>query len=65
MSYREENGQVILTLSREDYRQVDYALESSMDRCRRGTSVRKWQELRDRLNAGNPHYTPYRVEENK
>ena len=55
MSYSEENGQVVLTMSREDY---DLLRDAAL----------RWdlglgEDLWNRLNQGNPHYTPYQVGE--
>lgn len=61
MSYREENDQVILTMSREDYQTLLVVMGYAM-----GGSF--WVERQaalkflNRLNQGNPHYTPYQVE---
>ena len=66
MSYREENGQVILTMSREDYertmRTLGYAAGNAL-RSREGRVATF--ELLNRLNSGNPNYTPYQVEAEK
>lgn len=60
MSYREQDGQVILTMSREDYEWLLIALGSAMAA---GYSNQDWIQrmlgLTNRLNEGNPHYTPY------
>jgi hypothetical protein len=60
MSYREENGSVILTMSREDYDRLLLALGFA---ARRALKTRDWRlnifELLNRLNQGNPHFTPY------
>jgi hypothetical protein len=63
MSYREENGQVVLTMSREDYQSLIYklgvagaaALNHSPENFRREL------EFMNRLNEGNPNYRPYEV----
>ena len=47
MSYSEENGQVTLTISREDYDCLLMCLGSAA------------LELVNRLNQGNPNYRPY------
>ena len=71
MSYSEKDGQVILTLSREDYERVIFRLGMAVGQLvvRGGgdyqMTIRQELEFMDRLNAGNPHYTPYRVEEKK
>lgn len=61
MSYSESNGQVILTMSREDYEALLYWLGLAA-----GTTyydVENIGLLMNRLNSGNPHYTPYQVED--
>jgi hypothetical protein len=63
--YSEQNGQVTLTMSREDYEQL---LEVFGIATVAGTHA-KWQlnvkvaELLNRLNQGNPNYKPYQVKE--
>jgi len=64
MSYREQDGQVILTMSLDDYQWLLFALGAA-------TAARyshpDWKErmlgLMNRLNEGNPNYTPYQVKE--
>jgi hypothetical protein len=66
MSYREENGQVVLTMSREDYERVLFRLGAAM--ATKALSANRWDEefrFLNRLNSGNPHYTPYQVEPDK
>ena len=57
MSYREEDGQVVLTMSREDYdalmRTLAWQPKAAVDR--------NLVTLLNRLNEGNPNYTPYQV----
>lgn len=60
MSYSESNNQVTLTMSREDYNLLQLLLKigyvgHGQDRLASG-----W-EFMNRLNEGNPHYTPYQV----
>jgi hypothetical protein len=58
VSYREENGQVILALSRDDYQLVLMLLGAGVA----GERIVSWKracELLNRLNEGNPHFTPY------
>ncbi len=66
MSYREENDQVILTMSREDYDNLltVFALATnwSMKECGKADGLRA---LMNRLNEGNPNYTPYQTGEKK
>jgi hypothetical protein len=54
---------VVLTLSREDYQKLMMALgfATSAFLARPG-ELEGILMLMNRLNAGNPHYTPYRVE---
>ena len=65
MSYREENGQVILTMSRKDYDQMLMMFAIATARMQRRTSPRNRMELNkslallNRLNEGNPGYVPY------
>lgn len=54
LSYREENDQVILTMSREDWHVVLMMIRA----CR---GWKKATGLLDRISR-NPHYTPYQVE---
>lgn len=65
MSYREENGQVVLTMSREDYTTLLLELGGAMFlHMRDGDgSVDQAISWLNRLMEGNPHYTPYQVEE--
>lgn len=60
MSYREENGQVVLTMSREDYERVLLRLGTALG-SNFGRNIRLADELSflDRLNEGNPNYRPY------
>jgi hypothetical protein len=83
MSYREENGQVTLTMSREDYgrllmmlgmgtglmlresRTLGNVPMSARDLEKRRDDfldLAKTLEFMNRLNQGNPDYTPYQVE---
>ncbi len=70
MSYREENDQVILTMSREDYETLLLQLGiaagwvASKDGAS-GESMLRNLAFLNRLNEGNPNYTPYQVEEEK
>ena len=64
MSYSEENGQVVLRMSREDYQLVLMLLGAGVA----GECIIKWDRacaLLNRLNEGNPNYTPYQVEQSK
>lgn len=70
MSYREENGQVVLTMSREDYDALlirlgiamGWALNPSNAEHSRINFDRDLAFL-NRLNEGNPHYTPYALKD--
>jgi hypothetical protein len=61
MSYQERDGEVILTMSREDYQMLllvlGYATGGAIQQ--RWTSAQRMFELTNRLNQGNPHYVPY------
>ena len=67
MSYHEENGQVVLAMSRDDYDALliwlgiaaGYLVQRDEDAFRRTCA------LLDRINEGNPHYIPYEVEPEK
>lgn len=66
MSYSEQDGQVILTMSREDYERILFRLgaacgvfaENETDICR---AIEDDLALLNRLNQGNPNYTPYQT----
>lgn len=65
MSYSEENGKVVLTMSREDYDNLLICIGASVglalqDRGQFGKNV--VIEWANRLNEGNPHYVPYVLE---
>lgn len=64
MSYREENGQVILTMSQEDYSFLltIFAVATGVS-IRNGGKTGRLLNLLNRLNQGNPHYTPYQTGE--
>jgi len=66
MSYSEENGQVVLRMTREDYSAVMCELDLNLSGCHpEGLIAERLRDLRDRLNEGNPNYTPYQVEAKK
>jgi len=69
MSYREENGQVILTMSREDYKQLIVAFGYVADLAATDFSdpdgFPRFIALMNRLNEANPNYTSYQVEAKK
>ena len=58
MSYREEDGQVILTMSPEDYERILFRLAAAATHWR---AIDDELRLLNRLNEGNPHYMPYEV----
>ena len=63
MSYSEENGQVVLRMSREDYDWLLMALGMATGLAARDSrDVTPWVAVVNRLNSGNPNYTPYQVE---
>jgi hypothetical protein len=65
VSYSEKDGRVILTMSREDYEQLLSLLCSRVAAGQWGRTfdpqLKRIQGLIDRLNSGNPSYTPYQV----
>ena len=66
MSYSEKDGQVVLTMSREDYDWILFALGAlAGGRARDGADTMPIVSLLNRLNQGNPNYTPYQVGEKK
>jgi hypothetical protein len=67
LSYSEKDNQVILTMSREDYNKLlmTFALATMQGvkfRTDFPRALENTLELMNRLNEGNPHYTPYQVE---
>ena len=65
MSYSEENGQVVLRMSREDYDLLVYGFGMLIGKSFFGGNPRGLIEYFNRLNSGNPNYTPYQVGEKK
>jgi hypothetical protein len=72
LSYREENGQVVLTMSLEDYAELFDQLDIVLEWLRDSDAPfhvrvagRKVETISDRLNSGNHNYTPYQVEEKR
>lgn len=62
MSYSLEDGQVVLRMSQEDYSYLLFLLGGSV--CiavDRGSLLPNLSEFVNRLNSGNPNYTPYQV----
>jgi len=63
MSYSEKDGQVILTMSRKDYEQMQRVMLFGRGHIFGGE---RWvYELMARISQGNPNYTPYQVEAEK
>jgi hypothetical protein len=60
MSYSEQNGQVILTMSREDYQRLLQVFAFATVMPTGGVNF-VVVNLLNRLNEGNPDYTPYQV----
>lgn len=66
MSYSEQDGQVVLTMSREDYEVLLMALGSyTALHLARPWDLERVLAFVNRLNSGNPNYTPYQVEEKR
>lgn len=61
MSYREENDQVVLTMSREDWQNLLLTLGYAMGSMELRSDRVRVTQLLDRLNSGNPDYKPYHV----
>lgn len=59
MSYQEENGTVVLRTSREDYDYLLHLLDLAAGATYADTE--NITLLVNRLNEGNPNYTPYQV----
>ena len=59
MSYREENGQVVLTMKAEDYEVILMALGAfTAMTWRNGSDNKRMFELMNRLNQGQPALHP-------
>jgi len=64
MSYSEENDQVVLRLSRDDYQKLMITLGIAAGSLGPQSSVfLEIFGLTNRLNEGNPTYRPYRISE--
>jgi hypothetical protein len=57
VSYREENGQVILTMSRTDFDMLLMMLGAGAGIL----GIKESLLFVNRLNEGNPHFIPYEV----
>jgi hypothetical protein len=61
--YSEKDNLVILTMSREDYDYLLIALGIAIGHAmKEGARPDNCLRFVNRLNSGNPHYTPYQVE---
>ena len=67
MPYSEQDGQVVLTMSKGDYDFLMFNLGACVaaQKIHRGSILGRLQDMVDRLNSGNPNYTPYQVEPEK
>lgn len=65
MSYSEKDGQVVLTMSREDYEFLLMCLGIASGWVTEGEVLKRCLEFVNRLNEGNPNFTPYKVGEKK
>jgi hypothetical protein len=62
MSYAEQDGKVVLTLSRDDWMMLLLAMGTATGLALKdGHPSRPWFELVNRVNEGNPNFTPYEV----
>lgn len=61
MAYSEKDGQVVLSMSREDYDIVLMALGALTALTWDKQKGARMLDLVNRLNSGNPNYTPYEV----
>lgn len=58
--YREENGAVVLTMTRADYEGLLFILGFAIGSMRKAdVPATNVVRLANRLNAGNPGFTPY------
>jgi len=64
MSYSEQDGNVVLTMSREDYQMLMIVLGYATGGAIKDawTPASRMFELTNRLNEGNPNYKPYQAE---
>lgn len=75
MPYSEQDGQVVLTMSKEDYEflfvQLTVAVTAiklrrkSLPELMWAARLKRATDFLNRLNSGNPHYTPYQTGEAK
>jgi hypothetical protein len=64
MTYSERDGQVVLRMSRYDYLFLRRVLSAYLA-DESGRAAKSTKQFLNRLNSGNPHYTPYEVGEKK
>ena len=64
MSYSEENGQVVLTMSRDNYHKVIFRLGTALTCCH-WRALDEELRLLNRINEGNPNWTPFEVSPRK
>jgi nicotinamide mononucleotide adenylyltransferase len=64
MAYSEDGDNVVLTMSREDFQMLLIVLGYATGGAIKDhwTPASRMFELTNRLNEGNPHYTPYQEE---
>ena len=68
VSYSEKDGQVWLSMSLEDWQNLLLTLGYAMGAMAANNDMNSRNsllQLVNRLNQGNPHYTPYQVEAEK
>ena len=64
MSYREENGQVVLAMRREDYEHLLFLVAKAHAKMFDAWESRPNElAFMNRLNEGNPKYIPYKLAE--
>lgn len=59
--YSESDGLIVLAMSRDDYNHLLIALGFATGCATLPETQNSLVRLTNRLNAGNPHFTPYRV----
>jgi hypothetical protein len=60
VSYREDEGNVVLTMTRADYDKLLMTFAAAtMGMRRMGANINGMIDLLNRLNEGNPNYEPY------
>ena len=62
MAYSEKDGQVVLTMTKSDY---DFLLRAIGAFTFFVFDRKKVAQIMNRLNSGNPNYTPYQTEPTK